>query len=146
MQCSTDPELEAGEIPVRGPFGNPVPASLEHSKVRKEAKKAKKKFKKQRSIDRSREAQAQLEEERLRSAGLSHFLAEAHANNHELGGRVLGYLRIEREAEAQVQRIVNSSAEQRLTKISVDDIVSCFVFARIYHCPNGRRGSEESVV
>ena len=101
MQCFTDPELEAGEIPVRGPFGNPVSASLEHSKVRKEAKKAKKKFKKQRSIDRSREAQAQLEEERLRSAGLSHFLAEApaHANNRDLSGRVLSYLRLEREAE-----------------------------------------------
>ena len=52
MQCFTYPELEAGEIHVRGPFGNPVPASLEHSKVRKEAKKTKKKFKKQRSIDR----------------------------------------------------------------------------------------------
>ena len=61
MQCFTDPELEAGEIPVRDPFGNPVPASLEHSKVRREAKKAKKKFQKQLSIDRSREAQAQLE-------------------------------------------------------------------------------------
>ena len=56
MQYLTDPELEAGEIPVCGPFGNLVPASLEHSKVRKEAKKAKKKFKKQCPIDCSREA------------------------------------------------------------------------------------------
>jgi len=113
MQGFTDPELEAGEIPVRGPFGNLVPASLEHSKIRKEVKKAKKKFKKQRSIDRSREAQAQLEEERRRSAGLSHFLAESHANNRDLSRQVLGYLRIERAAEEQVQRIVNSSAAQR---------------------------------
>ena len=42
MQCFTYPELEAGEIHVRGPFGNPVPASLEHSEVRREAKKARK--------------------------------------------------------------------------------------------------------
>ena len=115
MQCFTDPELEAGEIPVRGPFGNPVPGSLEHCNVRREAKKAKKK---QRSIDRSREAQAQLEAERLRSAGRSHFLAEANANNRDLSRRVLGYLRLEREAEEQVQRIVNSSAAQRGTDFS----------------------------
>ena len=114
MQCFTDPELEAGEIPVRGPFGNSVPTSLEHSKVRKEAKKAKKKIRKQRSIDCSREAQAQLEAERLRSAGLSHFLAEANANNRDLSRRV----RLEREAEEQVQSIVNSSAAQRGTDFS----------------------------
>ena len=56
------------------------------------------------------EAQAQLEAKRLRSAGLSHFLAEANANNRDLSRRVLGYLRLEREAEEQGQRIVNSSA------------------------------------
>ena len=118
MQYLTDPELEAGEIPVCGPFGNLVPASLEHSKVRKEAKKAKKKFKKQCPINCSREAQAQLEAERLRLAGLSNFLAEAHANSSDLSCRVLCYLWLEREAEEQVQLIVNSSAAQRRTDFS----------------------------
>ena len=160
MQCFTDPELEAGEIPVRDPFGNPVPASLEHSKVRREAKKAKKKFQKQLSIDRSREAQAQLEAERLRSAGRSHFLAEANANNRDLSRRVLGYLRLEREAEEQVQRIVNSSAAQRGTDFSNTRIRKLLrrhknhrrghrfllMFARFYRCTYGRRGSEERVV
>ena len=110
----SDPELEEGEVPVRGPYGKLVPASVEGAKIRRESKKAKKIQKKQRAIERSKATQQELEAEKLRTQGLSHLLLDISADNLELCGH-LRHLQNQALPEAQELPLRNFTSTSSVT-------------------------------
>jgi hypothetical protein len=115
-----DSELEPGEIPVTGPFGNRVPESISHKEKRKCAKKEKSKLKKAKAIAAAKVQQEQVTKLSARASGLSRFLTEIRVENQELRGTVRHYLRIEKQAEETVARILAKSKSSEASSSTPD--------------------------
>ena len=122
---------EPGELLVSGPYGNKVVYSADRAAINKAAQKEKRKFKKERAIQRAKEEKeekAKLLQENSalekqvhnlseQNQGLDYFLTLSYQDNRQLRAAHIASLRREhaalfatadREAAAQVRRICKS--------------------------------------